>query len=334
MSVDAEKDDARELEEKLEGIVRTVVARHAGDEPERVARKAGGISSHTFEADVPRDRFIIRMGEGAEKLAGFERERRAVERARHAGVPTQRIVAVGSEDGWAYSMAQSLAGTPAADHPERLRVLEELGRFAAVVHTICTVGFGRDFSWAGDAAHADAQPRLAHDESTGVEPAGVATWSGFLYEELKARERLDLLCTHRVLADRQHALLAATLDEVSRWDAAPVLNHGDLRLKNVVVNDEGHILGLIDWEACVSCIGSQWDTSLALHDLGIDAKEAFLAGYGMSSAVVHESAPVWRLFNAINYAPRVEQLVAEGDEQGLERLRTRLSGALDLYGAA
>jgi hypothetical protein len=60
--------------------------------------------------------------------------------------------------------------------------------------------------------------------------------------------------------------------------------------------------------------------------------QAFLKGYGMTEAEVHANAPAWRLFNALNYAPEVEHALDAGDDEALERIRIRFSGALDLFG--
>ncbi len=314
-SGDGAHDDAQHGE--LHDVVCAIIARHAGTEPARVTRQGGGLSSHAFEAATHDDRFIVRLGQSPDKLAGFERERRAVERAAAAGIPTQDIVGLGLEGSWAYTIAHRLPGVPAGDHPHRERVLEDLGRIASLVHTIPTVGFGRGFSWVGD------------DSGDGA----ASTWSGFLQDEIQANERLDRLQAHGMLGARQFDMLRHTLSDMTAWDAAPVLNHGDLRLKNVMVDHEGRIVGVIDWEVAISSIGPHWDMSLALHDLGVDGKQAFLQGYGMPEADIRRDARFWRLFNTLNYAPQVDQLVSDGDDRGVDRLRSRLQGALDLYGA-
>lgn len=297
----------------LEAIVRAVVARHVGASPARVSPQGGGLSSHAFDAETARDRFIVRLGDAPDKLAAFERERGAVERARAAGVPTQEIIALGRDGAWAYSIARRLPGAPAVDHPERLHALESLARLAATIHTIPTAGCGREYAWAGELT------------------PGARSWAAFLHDELDADRRIRHLRDRDMLSARQQHALEATLARVETWDDSPVLQHGDLRLKNVVVDAQGRIVGLVDWETSVSSIGPHWDISLALHDLSIDAKQAFLQSYGMSEAEVRRAAPVWRLFNALNYVPQVDQLLLDTDGSALERMRTRLSGTLDLY---
>ena len=301
---------------ELEEVVRAVVARHFGA-PTSMAPLSGGLTNRAFDVETADAQIVVRLGDQPGKLAGFERERWAADRARTAGVPTQSIVALGKEGQWAYTIAERLPGESAVDHPERLRILEELGRLAQVVHTIRTDGFGDRFALGEDAS-----------EPT---PPAAASWSAFLRDDLQAESRLVRLLELGMISDRQADSLRRTLAEVEAWEGDPVLNHGDLRLKNVVVDSEGRILGVIDWESATSVLGPHWDLSIALHDLSIDAKQAFLTGYGMPDDEVRRAAAVWRLFNLLNYVPTVDELLEKDDTEEVERIRTRLSGALDLY---
>lgn len=296
-----------------DAIVRDAVVRELGTAPSKISRTGGGLSSQTFNVEASGGRYVVRIGNQPGKRAGFERERRATERARAAGIPTQHIVAVGDESGWAYSIALAVAGEPGHTHPHRDGVLDGLARLAVRVHGIGTVGHGEDYRWAGESG------------------AGLRTWPDFLHDDIDADARLQRLRERDVLSQHQHETLAATLARISAWRDAPVLQHGDLRLKNVLADRDGNVCALLDWETSLSAIGTAWDLSIALHDLSIDDKQRFLTSYGMPDAAIRDAAPVWRLFNVLNYAPKLDELIAADDRAGIERLRTRVSGALDLY---
>ncbi|MBC8089846.1 MAG: phosphotransferase [Phycisphaerae bacterium] len=298
-------------------FVCAVVERTLGETVQQIAPQSGGLSSHAFNIQTASRRLIARLGSGPDRLTGFVLERECVHRANAVGIPTQQIVGLGEADGWAYTIALHLGGDCAVNHPERMSVLEQLGQMTAKIHTIPTEGFGFNFGWPGETGSALG--------------SSSASWLQFLRDELDAAGRLEQLREHGMLTAKQVDGLLATLSDVQSWHGAPVLNHGDLRLKNVVVNDEGDILGLIDWETSVSCLGPHWDLAIALHDLGIDEKQSFLRGYGLPEEEVRQAVPVWRLFNVINYAPTVAALIAEGDEATLGQMRTRLSGGLELY---
>lgn len=299
-----------------ERVAALVVGAYAGEPPRRLEPQEGGLNRRVFEAEAGERRFIVRLSLPG-KAAVFEKERRVCDKARAVGLPAPEVFCVGEAEGWSFMIASHAGGTPATDRPDRLDLLQALGALAARIHQIATLGHGPDFHWPEDPASGPA-----------------ADWAAWLDVGLDAGGRLALLRDLDLLSARQQALFAEGLKQVRAWRQAPCLQHGDLRLKNVVADPDGRITGLIDWEAAISSKGHHWDLSIALHDLSIDAKEAFLDGYGLSPAEVREASGVWRLFNVLNYAPGARAACEAGDGGALDRMRTRLAGALDLFGCA
>jgi hygromycin-B 4-O-kinase len=115
------------------------------------------------------------------------------------------------------------------------------------------------------------------------------------------------------------------------WSKSPVLHHGDMRLKNTMVDNEGRVTAIIDWDQAISSMGFYWDLSVALHDLATDAKQEFLTGYGLGEQDIRSAAPYLAVLNILNYAPFIEQSLERGDREKVEQYRIRLAGALDLY---
>ena len=211
-------------------------------------------------------------------------------------------------------ITERVRGIDGCEVSDRLGLLESLGRTAALLHTVRTHGYGPVFDWSGN--------RLSRFES----------WSAWVKDGFRLDDRLRVLADHRLLDDRQLAHLRETADILLRWRKPPVLHHGDLRLKNTIVDeDTGALVGLIDWESAISSPAPYWDLSLALHDLGIDEKEAFLTGHGIEARALDTALPFIRFFNVLNYAKPVERAVAAGDRACLERFRLRLRGGLELY---
>ena len=111
----------------------------------------------------------------------------------------------------------------------------------------------------------------------------------------------------------------------------PSLNHGDLRLKNVIADEDGKIRAIIDWEKATSNIAPYWELSAALHDPGIDDQERFIEGYGLKPKRVLEIAPYVKAFNLLNYTDDINRALEAKDKRAIAGLRLRFSGALDLY---
>lgn len=107
----------------------------------------------------------------------------------------------------------------------------------------------------------------------------------------------------------------------------PSLNHSDLRVKNVIVDEEGHLgdrrLGGVRLNNLASVT--------LLHDLSIDEKQIFLEGYGLSSDQIDSMAPLIKAFNLLNYSTAIKIVLEKNDHKSLADLRLRLQGSLDLY---
>ncbi len=97
------------------------------------------------------------------------------------------------------------------------------------------------------------------------------------------------------------------------------------------MDEGGDIAAIIDWEDCVSTIAPEWELSVALHDLAIDEKHAFIEGYGLSVEQIEEMAPLIKAFNILNYSQAIERAVETEDQKSLDEIKLRLNGALDLY---
>lgn len=297
---------------RAEEAAKAAVSRRFGDAPTSLSAATGGLSNHVFHVETASEALVVRLGPAGTKSNAFERERMVIARVREAGVPAPEVLALDEVDGLAVMIARRLPGEIAKDHPERLRTLLDLGALAAErIHVIRTHGFGCDFSFEGEAQ---------------------GNWRDWLTHDYDANGRLATLHGQALISEHREAELRETLAGVSEWSGEGILNHGDLRLKNVMVDQDGSILGLIDWEDSRSTLTPHWDLSVALHDLWVDQIQAFLKGYGLDEAQMRSAAPIWRLFNTLNYAPEVERALEAGDEDCLEQIRTRFSGAFDLFG--
>jgi aminoglycoside phosphotransferase (APT) family kinase protein len=292
----------------------TIITHHMGRPPSRVVHKAAGKSNFVFLVKHPDGEFVVRLSPKPARINSYMKEQWAMSRAHAVGVPTAEVLEVGNEVvPCPYMISRQVKGQVASRRVERLEILREMGRYAALVNSIETTGFGGTFDWSSN--------RLSRNE----------TWKEFLCKDLRLEERLDILCGSHMLSAKQAARVREALQGAEDPPARPTLNHGDLRLKNVILDERGSITALIDWEHCLSSLAPAWDLSIALHDLSIDEKHAFLAGYGLRREELARVAPLMKALNIINYAPKVERLLEANETERLEECRTRFTGALDMY---
>lgn len=299
---------------EAQAMARRIIEHHFGSKPKRIDHQGSGLSNFVFLVHHKEGDFVVRISPDATRINAFIKEQWAVNKAHEAGVPTSEILEVGnSVIPLPYMVSRRVEGNDATQHPARLVILREMGRYAALINSIATTGYGEVFDWSSN--------QLSRN----------ATWKEYLHGEMRLDARLEIMRKQRILNAVQVEKLRNILERAAKRTTKPALNHGDVRLKNVMVDESGEITAFIDWEDCASHLAPQWELSLALHDLSIDEKHAFLTGYGLSPKHYAEIAAVIKAFNIINYTPEVERLREINDQDQIEQIRLRLSGALDLY---
>lgn len=299
---------------KFRDLAREAVKHHFGAFPKRIVHRSSGLTNFVFTFTSSEGEFVIRISPDPARINLFIKEQWAETAAREAGVPAPEILEVGHElIQFPYMISRSVPGSEATKHPKRLEILREMGRYAAVINSIRTKGFGQTFDWS--------ENKLSFN----------ATFKDYLYDEYDFETKLGSLVKNKMIPDAEAKKLTKIFSGAAKSRSKPVLNHGDIRLKNVIASEDGRINAIIDWEGCTSNIAPAWELSLALHDLGIDEMQHFLEGYGISEKKFRDALPLIKAFNIVNYASAVDEAVAAKDKKKLAQYRLRLSGALDLY---
>ena len=295
-------------------MVQKVIKHHFGSKAKSIKFNPAGHTNFVFNVLCNDGEFIVRIGSSHSKLNDYLKEQWAVEKAEKAGVPVSEILEVGSEIIPApYMLQKKLRGTEASHHPLRHEILKETGKLARIIHSIPTSNFGETFNWSKN--------RLSKNK----------TWKEYLYGEWDLPKRISTLESTGFFTKARWKRLESAIRKMESWTFAPALNHGDIRLKNVIVDKKGTISGIIDWENCVSHIAPLWDLSIALHDLSIDNKNYFLQGYGIEPEAYSDFSSGIKLFNILNYSTYLDELKPTKHKLQFEVFKLRLNGSLDLF---
>lgn len=308
-----QKYSAAQISDKT-AMAKKVAAHYFGKGIKKIQFKPAGKTNFVFDIKTKDGDYIVRIANTGGKINDFIKEQWATQKATKRGVPVPEILEVGNEViNMPYMLQHKMEGKEAMNHPERLSIIHELGRYAKKIHTIATEGFGNNFNWSGNI--------LSRQE----------TWPEFLDKELQVAERIRFLHKNKLLTPQKIKKLTGLIIEIKKWKIPPTLNHCDLRLKNVIANENGKIMAILDWENCSSNIAPYWDLSIALHDLSIDAKQKFLEGYGLDIKEFNRNAYALTVFNLINYIPSLQIIIDKKQTARLELYRLRLNGSLDLF---
>ena len=301
---------ARRVQAKLRVAARSIFEACTGSVAERVRAQAGGATNHVFLVEGRDGRFVLRLDPSAEKADEYRKERWAIDRARGMDLPAPNVIEVGTTpDGISFMLSRREAGRSAAELLDTQPVLRQLGQYARKLH----------------------EPPLG---MYGGQCRGSvmrwASWRDFLEHEFGLDRRLGQLQSLGLI-DGLVARRAAALVHQLGDGRESRLNHGDLRLKNVLIDDAGRISAIIDWECAVAAPAPEWDLALALHDLSIDEKDAFIDGYGLEVEELAAAAPVLAALNILHYAPFAHAAARDGNEDQLRRYQRRFARAYDLY---
>ena len=294
-------------------LANEIIEKHFGKPPRRIVYKRSGRTNYVFAVNHIEGQFMVRISPDLNRIEAFKKELWATQKVREAGVPSPEVLAVDQDaDSEPYMISRRVTGSEATHHPQRRRIIHEMGNYARIINSIPTKGFGGQFDWTNNGNKN-------------------RTWAEYLENEWKFERCLQLFIRHKILSNRAVTKLRHTINETRKLHIKPFLNHGDLRLKNVMVDDDGEIAAIIDWEDCVSTIAPQWELSISLHDLSIDEKHLFIDGYGLDSEEIGQMAALIRAFNIINYSNAIERAVEVRDHKMLAEFKLRLNGDLDLY---
>ena len=294
-------------------LVSQLIKHHFGKAPRDVKFKPAGLTNFVFEAKTTAGSFIVRIGNSRDKLKDFMKEQWAITSAKNIGVPVAEIIEVGSKIiNFPYMIQRKVAGEDSLHHPNRREVLRELGNYTRMIHAIPTTSFGQVFNWSNNRLHRNKN------------------WRDYLDNELEVARRMKVLEMANVLTPSHFRKLTTSVERIERWKHPPSLNHGDIRLKNVITNKQGRILAIVDWDNCISSIAPYWDFSIALHDLSVDARQEFLEGYGVHADEFKRMSYALKTFNTLNYVPYIERMIQQKNSGLLAWYKVRLNGYLDL----
>ena len=296
-------------------LAKKVIKHHFGKLPRKLEFKPAGKTNFVFEAVMGKSKkYIVRIAAIKDKLLNFQKEEWVINKVSEKNIPVAKVVEVGADIiPFPYMIQEKLNGEEAIHHENRLDILFEMGAYTKLIHSIPTTSFGHVFDWSEDNKGKNK------------------TWKDFLQNEWNVVHRIEFLDQHHLVDPKKMKKLQLGVSRIEKWKESPSLNHGDIRLKNIIVNTKGKILAFIDWENCLSAITPCWDLSIALHDLSVDAKQRFLEGYGMKPEEYEQHSQAIKFFNILNYVPTLEELIGKNKKLLLGMYRLRLNGMLDLY---
>jgi aminoglycoside phosphotransferase (APT) family kinase protein len=215
--------------DRLSDLAARVVAEHLSEPVHGVRPIVGhGSQNRVFVVTTARQQVVVRMSADSSALDRYMKERWCIEHAAACGVPGPLTLDVGNVEQFAYMLQTFDPGEHVASGDGAAsRVWRQLGHYARSFHGIAVCGFGDQLS---DFTHGSA----------------ARTWSRAVRYNIEQLCDTDPLRRMGVVTGAQSKLLRTTFEALANRQFRCGLCHGDLALRNVLVDAAGTVR-LLDW---------------------------------------------------------------------------------------
>lgn len=229
------------------------------------------------------DNWVFRFPRRAIALPGIEREIDWLPWiADQVELPVPVPMFIGDYDGWPFWGGRHLAGEELAHRPDvdRVPVAAAVGRFVAALHATKvphSASFGK--LPVDPFGRADSATRAGRAHGVLVELVELGLWE----DDPGTRAILDA-----------GSELGPVTDD-------PVLSHGDLYSRHVLVSPSGEVSGIIDWGDLCMAVPAV-DLAIAFSAFTGEARAALFESYGAIDAEAALRAKTFAVFSAASVA--------------------------------
>jgi aminoglycoside phosphotransferase (APT) family kinase protein len=237
-----------------------------------------GSVNKVFIVETTGTKLVVRLSDNTESLEEYKKEAWCIDKAAVLSVPVATVLDVGVIEQQAYMIQSYVEGVEGRDSLfPRSHIWRQLGKYARLIHSIRVAGFGLKLSG------------LTQGDSR-------KSWLQYLNYNIESLDEHDELVKLKVLTPPQSKIIRGIFEGLKGHSFEFGLNHGDLSLKNVIVNEFGNV-HLIDWGSAEASIVPHHDLiqMLKMNMLENDPDEgeiqSFLDGYGISPFELAQMLP-------------------------------------------
>ena len=228
-----------------------------------------GSVNKVFIVETSNKTLVVRLRAENESLDEYKKEAWCIDKAVLRNIPVATVFDVGEIEEHAYMIQPYIEGDEGRDSlSPRSDIWRQFGEYGKRIHSIEVAGFGLKLT---DLMQGNSQ----------------ASWLHYLDYNIESLNEQDELLKLNVLTQSQSTIIRALFEQLKGESFDFGLNHGDLSLKNAIVDKTGKV-NLLDWGSAEASIVPHHDLIqlLKMNMLENDPTDAdmqsFLEGYGIS----------------------------------------------------
>jgi aminoglycoside phosphotransferase (APT) family kinase protein len=298
--------------------VKVIIYNLLGEYPVHISKINNGNTNKIYKATLTANTWlIVRISPHQDKINGYLKEQWCSNQARKLNLPTPEILEVGNDViPYPYMVVKEILGIPGNQYEgDKTKMLTSIGEYASMIHTIKTEGYGEIFDWSSNV--------LSKQTS----------WDDYLEKGLHLNERIEFYERSKgsILSEENYKKLENAVKKIRNLKFEPSLAHGDFLPKNVIVNNAGEVISIIDWESAKSHAATYWDLSTTLNNIKEEERELVVKGYKLPQkefkTIEREIDALWVLKKWDVVAPAFEN--QKKDE--VKSYATKLNNALNRH---
>jgi len=236
-----------------------------------------GNTNQVCVVETESHKVVVRMND-KDTFPEFGKEKWCIEKAAAVGVPGPEVLSIGIVDETAYMIQAFVEGDNGLDSTvPKTEVWRKLGEYAKLIHSIQVKGYGGSL----------VDPVLGEFQSP-PHAGSDGSWQGYVQYNINCLTEHDRLIELGVITPMESQSVRELFENLKREPFRFGLDHGDLSIKNAIVNQANRVI-LLDWNAEVNVVPHATVARLMQYQmLGIEESpnaeefDAFLDGYGLS----------------------------------------------------
>lgn len=236
-----------------------------------------GIANQVCVVETENHKVVVRMND-KDTFPEYVKEKWCIEQAAAVGIPGPEVLSIGIVDETAFMIQAFVEGDNGLDSTvTKTDVWRKLGEYAKLIHSIQVKGYGGNLV---DPVHGEFHSP-SHAGSDG-------SWQGYVQYNINCLTKHDPLIELGVITQAELQRVRELFENLKREPFRFGLDHGDLSIKNVIVNQANRVI-LLDWNAEINVVPHVTVARLMQYQiLGIEESpnaeelEAFMDGYGLS----------------------------------------------------
>lgn len=248
-------------------IISKIIADNLFEKASKISPLIGkGFVNQVFLVEISNFKLIVRINNEC-SFDEYQKEVWVSSQALKEFIPTPKILKIGVFEKKAFSIQEFVQGVVGIEFPDKHFIWKKFGEYARQIHKIKVGGFGLCFR---DMTHGNAE--------TG--------WLKHLNYNIESLNVEDDLLKLNVFTKHQSETAKNMFENLKLKKFNFGLNHGDLSLKNSIIDELG-IVHLIDWGSAEAGIVPHHDLvellKINMEENNPDDSEimSFLEGYGI-----------------------------------------------------